>query len=132
MATHFVTATTLKEGLNKFGQKSDEIISAIPFPLYFLLCLVAVGAVGQATYDYYHQEPHNNLSRPIITDTVYNNIYGGNVLLGLSPNANSRQPTAKDIDTQLNIKAGDAIFRLYESRSLEKFDYGKTFVVRIA
>ena len=68
MATHSVTATTLKEGLNKFGQKSDEIISAIPFPLYFLLCLVAVGAVGQATYDYYHQEPYINLSQKIIID----------------------------------------------------------------
>jgi len=62
MTTHSVTATTLKEELNKFGQKSDEIISAIPFSLYFLLCLVAVGAVGQATYDYYHQEPYNNFT----------------------------------------------------------------------
>lgn len=120
------------ETLNKIANKSDEVVSSIPMPLYFVLILVGILAIGQATYDYYNQEPYNNLSQQIVIDDVKSNTYGGNVLLGLSPNTYSREPNQKDIDTKLNIKAGDAIYRLYESRSLETFDYGKTFLVRVA
>lgn len=122
--------------INNLANKSDEIISSIPFQVYIIAGFFALLFIGQATYQYATQEePINfNIDSSFLTDPSYvkNNVYGGNVLLGLSPNAPSRQPTEKDIDTQLNIKVGDAIFRLYESRSLETFDYGKTFVIRLS
>lgn len=57
--------------------------------------------------------------------------YEGLVKLGLAPSANSREPNYKDIDTKLNIGYEGEIYRLYESRSFEQGDFGKTFVRRI-
>lgn len=63
--------------------------------------------------------------------TVQPRNYKAEVLLGITPNMDSRQPTEKDIDTQLNLQTQDgSIYRLFESRDM--ISYGKTFVVKIA
>ena len=58
--------------------------------------------------------------------------YKGLVLLNLAPNSEPREPTSQDIDTGLNIGFDNGVYRLYESRTWETLDYGKTFVRRIA
>ena len=57
--------------------------------------------------------------------------YEGMVKLGLAPSTESRQPTDKDVFTNLIIKDGDTTYALFESRDLSKLDFGKTFVVRV-
>lgn len=57
--------------------------------------------------------------------------YKGLVLLHLAPNSEPREPTSKDIDTGVSIGFDGDVYRLYESRTFEEGDFGKTFVKRV-
>lgn len=61
----------------------------------------------------------------------YETNHAGLVMLGLAPNTDSRDPTELDIDTGLRIKYKESDYILYESRTWDKLDYGKTFVVKV-
>ena len=67
--------------------------------------------------------------RPTIEPKETN--YIGLAYLGLAPSTYSREVTSRDYDTGIKFKDGDSVYSLVESRSLEKGDFGKTFVVRI-
>ncbi len=76
-------------------------------------CLVIVIVVGM--YEYNNQEVKTN--------------YYGLALLNLAPNSESRVPTSNDIDTGVIFEYEDGrILNLYESRTWETGDYGKTFL----
>jgi hypothetical protein len=91
-------------------------------PIVFIL----IGILSLSVFVIDKYEIYNNQKSGL----SFNHI--GNIILGIEPTTYTRLPTMKDIDTQLNIKVGDSVYRLFESRSLEKFDYGKTFVVKVA
>ena len=57
--------------------------------------------------------------------------YPAMIKLGLSPNENPRQPTDKDIFTGVVGNYNNISVALFESRSFEKMDYGKSFLWRI-
>jgi len=57
--------------------------------------------------------------------------YEGLVKLGLMPNANSRMPTERDINTGVIMTDGQHNYLLFDSRELKEGDYGKGFVVKI-
>jgi len=64
-------------------------------------------------------------------ESVTETNYVGLVYLGLSPSTYSREVTERDYDTGIKFGDGDNVYSLIESRSLEKGDIGKTFIVRI-
>jgi len=57
--------------------------------------------------------------------------YKGLIELGLIPNTEPRLATEKDIDTKLRGVYGDKMFGLFESRTWETGDYGKTFLAPV-
>ena len=70
-----------------------------------------------------------NIKEEQLEEVVVN--YEGLVLLKLAPNAESRMPTEKDIDTKLRLTDGENNYVMFESRDWNKLDYGKTFLVGI-
>jgi hypothetical protein len=55
--------------------------------------------------------------------------YRGLVQLGLAPSADVRPAQQNDIDTGVRFRDGGGnIFILYDSRTWDTLDYGKTFV----
>ena len=54
--------------------------------------------------------------------------YEGLIKLGLAPNSEPRWAQENDIDTGLRGKSGGYTFGLFESRTWEEGDYGKTFI----
>ncbi len=60
------------------------------------------------------------------------NKYIGLIRLGLSPSANERTKTIRDIDTGIKLRVGDTIYALMESRTWDTYDYGKTFLTKIS
>jgi len=76
-------------------------------------------------YDKYHVYKNQQEPTPEIN-------FATHVLLGLAPNTFSRVPTNNDLDTRLNINTNNGeVYRLFQSKSWDKGDYDKTFVVRI-
>jgi len=57
--------------------------------------------------------------------------YEGLVKLHLAPNSETRDVTDKDKYTGVLLTDGTHSYGLFESRSIERGDYGKTFVVPI-
>lgn len=116
--------------------KIDKALTSIPLPIYSAAIFLLIFAVGVMVYDRvnYIALPNSSIN---IQETIGQQInlpaYKVQVLMGVSPNMESRTPTRKDIDTQLNLQSSDGkVFRLFESRDPNDFfNYGKTFVVRI-
>ena len=88
------------------------------------ITLMLLAMLFFSVFIYNQIEIRNNQRTPTI------NNFAGNVILGLEPSTPSRTPTDRD-EYKLNIRTDDAEYVLFQSKSLEHFDYGKTFVVRI-
>jgi len=54
--------------------------------------------------------------------------YEGLIELGLIPNTDARYATEKDTDTKLRGVYNGQLFGMFESRTWETGDYGKTFL----
>lgn len=94
------------------------------YEAYYFLVATLILAMGSIVYMNYDNQIVNS-QRPETN-------YIGLLNLKLIPNTESRVPTENDIDTKIMLVDGEKLFRLYESRSFEKGDYGKMFVVRFS
>ena len=95
---------------------SKDLVSLLPLVVIVLVvsCIVIVDINKQKDTYSYQETNHVGL-----------------VYLGLEPSTHSREITERDIDTGIKLKDGDKLYSLIESRSLEKGDFGKTFIIRI-
>ncbi len=70
----------------------------------------------------------NNLEQIEAKETNYE----GLTMLGLAPSSASRIANENDIDTGLRGQSQGQVFGLFESRTWETLDYGKTFISPIS